>query len=124
MRHYGWINVFAQSLRVVLLAALMLLVPPIEAAHSTPVGPATWVAEHQLATACDMTMPGKVPLSHGDDGVSCRILCLGWVQASDPVRPEAPVLTLIAALPANRFNLPDGISISPIRHPPKLAPTP
>ncbi len=123
MRQYRWINVLTQTLRVVLVTALMLLVPMTEASHAMPMGTTMWMADHDMAGAHDMTTPGKMPVSHGTDATSCWIMCLGWVQASEAVRPEAPVLALIAALAEDHFDLPEGIPPSPIGHPPKTAPT-
>lgn len=123
MRQNQWINVLTQTLRVLLVTALMLLIPLTEASHAMPVGTTMAMVDHDVAAAHDVTMAGKMPPSHRVDTTSCRILCLGWVQASEAVRPEAPVLALIAALPVDHFDLPEGIPPSPIGHPPKSAPS-
>lgn len=122
MRQYRWINVLTQTVRVVLVTASMLLVPLTEASHAMPVGTTMAMADHDMASAHDMTMSGKTPISHGMDATSCQILCLGWAQASEAVRPEVPML-LVAAFAQDHFDLAQGIPSSPIRHPPKTSPT-
>lgn len=123
MRQYRWINVLTQTLRMVLVIALMLLMPLTEVSHAMPVGTTMSMADHDMACAHDIALLGKMPISHGADATSCRILCLGWVQAFEAVRPEAPVLALIAALAVDHFNLPEGTPPAPIGHPPKTTPT-
>lgn len=112
-----------QTLRVVLLTELMLLVPLIEASQAMPVGATMSMADHEMAGAHDMTAPGKMPVSHGTDATSCRILYLGWVRASEAVRPEAPVQSLIVALAEDHFDLTKGIPPTPIGYPSKTPPT-
>jgi hypothetical protein len=122
MRQYRWIIALTQTLRVVLVTALMLLVPMTEASHAMPIGTTMSMTDHDMVSGHDMAMPDKTPISHGTDATSCRILCLGWVQASEAIRPEAPVLSLIASLAVDHFVLPEGIPPSPIGHPPKITP--
>ncbi len=122
MTQYRCIEAWTQILRVVLVAALMLFVPLTGPSHAMPAGAAMAAAGHDMGNAHNLTTAGKMPASHNADIVSCRLLCFGWVQASDAIRPEAPVLVLIAALTAGRFDLPEGIPPAPIGHPPKPAP--
>lgn len=119
-----WINVVTHTLRLVLVTALMFLVPLTEASHEMPMGATMSAVDHDdMTDEHEMSMSGKMSPSHTTDGASCRIMCLGWVQASEAVRPEAPLLTLIAALAVDHFDLPEGIPPSPIGHPPKTTPT-
>ena len=123
MTKWPWIILLGQTLRIVLVTAMMFLVPLTEGSHAMPITTAMTMIDHEMAPAHDMTAQGKMPLSHGTDTTSCRVLCLGWVQASDAVRPGAPVLALIAALSVEHLNLPDGTPPSPIGRPPKTAPS-
>lgn len=93
-------------LRVLLAAAILALVPLAEAAHARPDRPA-----QAMQMPCDHK-------SHGD-GLACRILCLGWVQAIGSPKPAAPIRLARATVPAPPVELTAGLGPSPRGRPPK-----
>lgn len=122
--------IFAQlslALRGLLVVALLAIAPLYEKAHA--IGPPMGTGDAMLhmsrhGMSHDMhfsAMTGQMPASHSHFDEGCRILCYGWVENAQLVRPEGQSSEIAVALAPAHSEMPDGITPPPIRHPPKPA---
>ena len=74
------------------------------------------MSTHDMGTGA---MTGQMPASHGHFDTGCRILCYGWVETAQLVRPDGRSSEIVMTLAPALFDLRDGITPQPIGPLPK-----